>query len=100
MAKDRYKFFESIYNPSLDSEQKYRINLKEFTDKFKEGSLVNYQIPLKFSYRPDLISNYLYGSWKYHWVLTYINYNENSLEDFAPNKIIKIPKLSDLISLL
>lgn len=100
MTKDRYNYFKSIYNPKTESIQKYRINLKNFIEKFNENSLVNYQIPLKFTYRPDLISNHLYGNWKYHWVLTYINYNENSLEDFAPNKIIKVPKLSDLMSIL
>lgn len=92
MALSRYKIFNSL----KDREGK---NRKAFLQEDKKKLIINYKsilykIPIGEKYRPDLIAQKFYGSFKYHWLITYANGFFNSPEDYFTDRIIKIPNPS------
>lgn len=59
---------------------------------------VLFTIDQTYAYRPDLLAFDLYGSPRLWWVFAQRNPDviEDSIYDFAPGKIINLPKLSTL----
>jgi alpha-L-fucosidase len=63
-----------------------------------EADDISYTIDKIYAYRPDLLAYDLYGSPRLWWVFAQRNPDviEDPIYDFAPGKIIQIPKLSNL----
>ena len=59
---------------------------------------ISYTVDKIYAYRPDLLAYDLYGSPRLWWVFAQRNPDviEDPIYDFAPGKIIRIPKLSNL----
>ena len=59
---------------------------------------VTYTITRTYAYRPDLLAFDLYGTPRLWWVFAQRNPDaiEDPIYDFAPGKIIQLPKLSNL----
>lgn len=51
---------------------------------------INYEIPLKFAHRPDIISYSLYRDVTYQNLLSYINRIDNSPEGYYTGRILKV----------
>jgi hypothetical protein len=64
---------------------------------FNFNDSLNYQIPVEYTYRPDLIAYKFYRDPKLFWVLVYANNFKNSPEDFSLGTVIKIPKFEKVI---
>ena len=95
MAISRYKYFEESWDEKTSNRRKNLIS-QTFKNKLRQYPYFLYEIPLEEQYRPDLISKKIYGTFKYHWILTYANNFFNSPEDFKLHKVIKIPDPSIL----
>jgi alpha-L-fucosidase len=63
-----------------------------------EADDISYTVDKIYAYRPDLLAYDLYGSPRLWWVFAQRNPDviEDPIYDFAPGKIIQIPKLSNL----
>jgi len=59
---------------------------------------ISYTIDKIYAYRPDLLAYDLYGTPRLWWVFAQRNPDviEDPIYDFAPGKIIRIPKKSNL----
>lgn len=57
---------------------------------YDSSYFINYEIPLKFAYRPDIISYYLYRDITYQSLLSYINRIDNSPEGYYSGRILKV----------
>jgi hypothetical protein len=95
----RYKFFRTIWNDDIKHTQKGFPDI-ELYDYFNYNDDRNYRVPLKYEYRPDLISLDFYGDPKLYWVLVYANGFYNSPQDFNSGRIIKVPRYERVVSLI
>jgi hypothetical protein len=69
-------------------------NLSEFVMKYEP----NYLRLAEFSImRPDLISQRVYGTVRYWWIICSINNVQNPLEDLKVGMILKIPNRLDIL---
>jgi len=59
---------------------------------------ISYTIDKIYAYRPDLLAYDLYGTPRLWWVFAQRNPDviEDPIYDFSPDKIIRIPKMSNL----
>ena len=64
------------------------------------GDDILYSITTSYTYRPDLLAHDLYGKKELWWVFAQRNPDviEDPIYDFAPCKVIQLPKLSNLKS--
>ena len=95
----RYNLFREAWN------EDFRHNHKTFPenslyDIFKFDDDINYQIPLKFRYRPDLIALQFYNNSKLFWVLVYANDFYNSPEDFEVGTKIRVPRYEKIMDMV
>ena len=95
----RYKYFRNVWNEDIQHTQKGLPDAELYTF-FTFNDDVKFQIPLKFEYRPDLITFDHYGDPKLFWVLVYANSFDNSPQDFNAGRIIKIPRFERVVSLI
>jgi hypothetical protein len=84
--KNRFNYAPNIVNKNT------KVTIKGYIKRPKskfifgdEGIMI---IPIKFAYRPDLISRYLYGTPKYSWLLALINGFKNTPKDFESGREI------------
>lgn len=85
-----------------------RIQGEEFLDILRirpvpaDPDDILYEIESQFTYRPDLLAFYLYGSQKLWWVFAQRNMNvlKDPVYDFEPGIQIYLPKKSRLQELL
>ena len=95
---DRYYFFEEGFNEEFQRGQK---TFKVFDiEKLKNSKETKYQIPLKYNYRPDLISKDVYGDKNLWWVLVEYNRFKNSPEDFKSTATILVPDKNKVYEVL
>lgn len=98
--KSRYNFFDRVsedetlgpHPGSLD----YTAVRKYLISSFDSY----YTIPLKYQFRPDLISNLFYNTPTLHWAITYVNEIENAPEGYTINRIIRLPNKQRLFQIL
>lgn len=86
----RYKNFNKVWDKDTANERKLFLSQKT-KNAIKNYNYYLYVIPLKERYRPDLLAEKIYGSFKYHWILTYANNFFNSPGDYEIDRIIKVP---------
>lgn len=92
------------YDIVIDEDtKKNRIGLRsvDFINRMKIN--VNYRfwkIPAKYEYRPDLISNYHYGTPDLSWAISAYNNFFHPFKDFWADRRIKIPDSNQLLALL
>ena len=99
MASSRYKFFADVKNNVTGTAFK-GFPSTNLATLFSTTNDKSYTIPLKYQYRPDLIANYFYGDPTLFWVLVYSNNIQNSPEGFETDKIITIPYIARVVSLV
>jgi hypothetical protein len=73
---------------------------KKFYDSIYELPYRQYIISLRTMYRPDLIALAFLNNENLAWVLSIVNDIDDSPEGFYPGRIIKVPLLDKLESLL
>lgn len=95
----RYKYYERVNDDYLGGHPGV-IDLKALQESFLSNTDPYYTIPLKFQYRPDLISQYFYGTTSLQWLITFINNIGDSPEGYYVNRIIRIPDKEKVRSLL
>lgn len=96
----RLRFYDIIQS---EKQKKYRFGMKDRTFINKLIGYANdrkWKIPPKWEYRPDLISNYFYGTSQLWWVLQEYNQFFRMPQDFYADRVIKIPDSNQVISLL
>jgi len=96
----RLRFYDIVWDDKMG---KVRLGMKQTTFINNVKNLVthqNWKIPAKYEYRPDLISNFFYGTPQLWWVL--VEYNEffKVPQDFYADRLIMIPDANQLTSLL
>lgn len=91
MGKNRYKFFDDIFNKDLNKWQKGMM-IDEIMEMFKTDKDILYTIPIEHSYRPDLIANKFFNNSKLFWILVYVNEINDSPEGFYTGRIIRVPR--------
>lgn len=92
------------YNLIYDTDAgKIRIGLKKnaFMNrlKFRVG-YTPWKIPNKWEYRPDMISNFFYGTPQLWWIIQEYNDFSKGFQDFYTDRLIKIPDSDQIMSLL
>lgn len=98
---------EFFINLELDSEERYDFaKFLDFSDNFdpltasflrrlKDISYTGEFVVQSEEARPDIISNKIYGSTQYWWILLFYN-DIISFEDLANGVVIKYPDLADV----
>ena len=89
MKSSRYSYFETGFNEEYQQNQVTFLT-QDFS-QLLDSTAINYQIPLKYQYRPDLIANEFYGDSKLWWVIVYANGINNCPEVFFSTNVVKIP---------
>jgi len=95
----RYKYFREVWNEELRHTHKGLPDVDLYTF-FTFSDDKKYRIPLKYEYRPDLISLDFYGDPKLFWVLVYANKFYESPEDFVAGTVINIPRFERIAGLI
>lgn len=85
-----------------DKNNKNRIGLRDnsIIQTIKSLPSYKYAIPAKYEFRPDLISNELFGTPKLWWVLTLANDIKHPLKDFYVDRVIDVPEANSLMAIL
>lgn len=96
---NRFKFFSKAFNPSINN------YISGFVDENIKSRLSGdddliFTIPIRFQYRPDLISTHFWGSPSLYWVLVYVNGISDSPEGFKTGKKIKIPSFERIVGVI
>jgi hypothetical protein len=60
--------------------------------EYNNDYLIDYQIPLRFQYRPDVISYDLYRDTTYQILISFLNKIDNSPEGYYAGRILKVIK--------
>ena len=95
----RYKYFRDVWNDDIKHNQK-GLQDTQLYSFFTFSDDITYRIPLKYEYRPDLITLDYYGDPRLFWVLVYANGFDNSPQDFNAGRIIKVPRYERIVSLI
>lgn len=96
----RLRHYDLVRDAEL---KKIRLGLKNRTFINRAIQRVSYtpwKIPNKWEYRPDLISNYFYGTPQLWWILQEYNQFFRVPQDFFTDRLIKIPDADQIESLL
>lgn len=95
----RYKFFRETWNEEYKHNQK-TLPDKELRKTFQNNDDLIYEIPLRFRYRPDLISLMFYKDPKLFWILVYANEFYNTPEDFEVGVKLRIPRYERILTII
>jgi len=96
----RLRFYDIVVDEKTD---KYRIGMKKrtFINNLKaNATYTKWKIPYKFEYRPDLISDYWYGTPELWWVIQEYNDFFRVPQDFYTDRLIKISDPDQTVSML
>jgi hypothetical protein len=91
MSYSRFQYFPDVWNDDIQHTQQGIVDTKDLKERIDQSDSTLYEIPLSYSYRPDLISQEFYGTGDLHWVITYINDISDSPQGYYPQRVIKIP---------
>jgi hypothetical protein len=92
-SDSRYKLTEAVV--TRDGQETFGIMGKfDFLDSEK---YIEYKIPAGFAGRPDLISNEVYGTPSFYWVVIMFNRPRNPLRWPSVGDIIRLPVNSVVI---
>lgn len=87
----RYVRFETAENPDISVDEYKGFISQDFLNGIKDSDYTIFTIPLKFQYRPDLISYIYYDTPFLDFILTYANEINDSPEGFYVGREIKVP---------
>lgn len=96
----RLRFYDIVTDERL---RKYRIGMKDrnfINNIIQQVEWQNWKIPTKWEFRPDLISNFFYGTPKLWWLLQEYNQFFRMPQDFYADRVIKVPDSNQVVSLL
>lgn len=99
MSATRYKYFLEAWNEDFKHNQKTLPN-KPLKEIFQNDDDLTYEIPLRFKYRPDLISLMFYKDPKLFWILVYANEFYNTPEDFEVGVKLRVPRYERILNIL
>lgn len=96
----RYSFYNDVIDTNTKTKMKGTLKLSNLGIQFINQNATIYEIPIQYSYRPDLIAYKFYKDSSLDWVITFANNFTNSPEDYTPTTSIIIPALSKIKELL
>lgn len=96
----RLRFYDIVTDDLI---RKARLGMKDrnFINRLiDQVAHQNWKIPNKMEFRPDLISNFFYGTPQLWWLIQEYNQFFRMPQDFYAERVIKIPDSNQVISLL
>lgn len=97
--KSRYSFYEKITDPNIGKTVGF-VNREDIKTMIMGENDTYYKIEQGYEFRPDLISQKMYGTTEFHWVLTFINDISNSPEGYTAGRILRIPQRARILQAL
>ena len=94
----RLRFYDIVRDANMN---KVRLGMKNrnFINRvIQQVRYQNWKIPSKMEYRPDLISNFFYGTPQLWWLIQEFNQFYRMPQDFYADRTIKIPDSNQIIS--
>ena len=96
----RLRFYDIIQDDRIS---KYRLGMKDrnfINNLIQQVEHTSWKIPNTMEFRPDLISNFFYGTPLLWWLIQEYNQFFRVPQDFYVDRVIKIPDSNQVISLL